>query len=102
MVGTYIAHTCPLEAPNTLDGAIYTPFTHLVLKAAKSECLRESSDIDLRRSECILPAAEKTRSTPAEEAGAAKYCLAILDSAGHVASLTFHHLSRSKSFWKKL
>ena len=29
----------------------------------------------------ILPAAEKTRSTPAEEAGAAKYCLTILASA---------------------
>ena len=24
MVGTYIAHTCPLEAPNTLDGAIHS------------------------------------------------------------------------------
>ena len=24
MVGTYIAHTCPLEAPNTLDGTIHS------------------------------------------------------------------------------
>ena len=90
MVGTYIAHTCPLEAPNTLDGAIHSIHS-LGVEGREERVLepRESSDIDLRRSECILPAAEKTRSTPAEE-------------AGHVASLTFHHLSRSKSFWKKL
>ena len=40
-----------------------------------------------------MPAAEKTRSTPAEEAGAAKYCLTILASAGHFVSLAFHHAS---------
>ncbi len=34
----------------------------------------------------MLPAAEKTRSTPAEDAGAAKYCLTILASAGHLLS----------------
>ena len=34
------------------------------LNAAMSECLSMPSLIDLRRSSCILPAAEKTRSTP--------------------------------------
>ena len=32
---------------------------------------------DFCRSPCIFPAAEKTRSTPPDEAGAAKYCLTI-------------------------
>ena len=41
----------------------------------------------------MLPAAEKTRSTPAEEAGAAKYCLTILASAGHLLSFACHHAS---------
>ena len=50
-----------------------------------------------RHTPCILPAAEKTRSTPAEEAGAAKYCLTILASAGHFVSLAFHHASTSSS-----
>ena len=44
------------------------------LKAAKSECSRVLSFADLRRSSCIFPAAEKTRSTPADEKGAARYC----------------------------
>ena len=44
-----------------------------VLKAAKSECSSVESFADFCRSPCILPAAEKTRSTPADEAGAAKY-----------------------------
>ena len=57
-----------------------------MLNAPKSECLSESSFMDLRRSLCILPAAEKTRSTPADEAGAARYYLAILASAGHLRS----------------
>ena len=39
---------------------------------------------------CILPAAEKMCSTPADEAGAAKCCLTILASAGHLRSFTFH------------
>ena len=46
---------------------------------------------------CILPAAEKTRSTPAEEAGAARYCLTIFASIGHLLSLAFHHASTSTS-----
>ena len=33
--------------------------------------------VDLRRPLCIFPAAKKTRSTPANEAGAARYCLTI-------------------------
>ena len=37
-----------------------------------------SSLADLARSPCILPAAEKTRSMPPPEQGAAKYCLTIL------------------------
>ena len=41
----------------------------------------------------VAPAAEKTRSTPAEEAGAAKYCLTILASAGHLLSFACHHES---------
>ena len=53
---------------------------------------------DLRRSSCIFPAAEKTRSTPADEKGAAKYCLAILASLGHVDSLTSLYASRSRIF----
>ena len=40
--------------------------------------MSDTSDIDLHRSECILPAAEKTRFTPADETGTARYCLAIM------------------------
>merc|ERR1712003_370241 len=42
---------------------------------------------------CILPAAEKTRSTPADEAGAEKYCLTILAKAGHLLSFACHQES---------
>ena len=53
--------------------------TQSVLKAALMECWSVESLADLcrlsYRSPCILPAAEKMCSTPAEEAGAAKYCL---------------------------
>ena len=66
---------------------------HSVLKAAKSECSSVSSLADFERSPCILPAAEKTRSTPAEEAGAAKYCFTILARLGHLDSLACHHAS---------
>ena len=52
---------------------------------------------DLRRSSCIRPAAEKTRSTPADEAGIDKYCLTILASLGHIDSLSFQYASRSRS-----
>ena len=45
-----------------------------VLNAANKECSRVESLTDFRRSLCIFPAAEKTRSTPAEEQGAEKYC----------------------------
>ena len=48
---------------------------HGVLKAAKSEASSVLSFDLLLRSPCIFPAALKTRSTPADEAGAAKYCL---------------------------
>ena len=41
----------------------------LVLNAAKRECSSVLSLADLRRSSCIRPAAEKTHSTPADEAG---------------------------------
>ena len=44
---------------------------HSVLNAAKRECSKVVSLADFFRSVCILPAAEKTRSSPAEEAGAA-------------------------------
>ena len=47
-----------------------------MLKAAKRECSSVECLAAFWRSPCILPAAEKTRSTPAEEAGAAKYCFA--------------------------
>jgi len=40
---------------------------HGLLKAARIECSRVESCIDLRRSVCMHPAAEKTRSTPAVE-----------------------------------
>ena len=68
-----------------------------MLKAANSECSSVESLADFWRSPCILPAAEKTRSTPAEEAGAAKYCLTILASAGHLDSLACHQTSRLTS-----
>ena len=41
--------------------------------------------MDLRMSECMRPAAEKTRSTPADEAGQARYCFAIFASLGPLA-----------------
>ena len=53
--------------------------------------------IDFRSSSCILPDAEKTRSTPADEAGAARYCLTYFASVGHLVSLSFHHTRRSRS-----
>lgn len=40
------------------------PSDQSVLNAAKSECSMVESFIDLRRSVCMRPAAEKTRSTP--------------------------------------
>ena len=42
----------------------------------------------------MRPAAENTRSTPAVEAGAARYCLAILASLGKRYSTWFFHLVR--------
>ena len=39
---------------------------------------------------CILPAAEKMCSTPADEAGAIKCCLTSLASAGNLRCFTFH------------
>ena len=45
-----------------------------MLNAANIECSRVSSFADFLMSECISPAAEKTRSTPAEEAGALYHC----------------------------
>ena len=53
--------------------------------------------IDLRRSSCMRPAAENTRSTPASEAGEARYCFTILASFGQRASQFFHQLTRSIS-----
>ena len=55
--------------------------------------------MDLESSPCILPAAEKTHSTPADEAGAAKYTIllhhqfTILARLGHLGSFSFHQLS---------
>ena len=68
-----------------------------MLNAAKSECWSVESLAAFWRSPCILPAAEKTRSTPADDASAAKYCLTILASAGHFASRARHHLRMSSS-----
>ena len=67
-----------------------------MLNAANSECSRVVSLADLDRSPCILPAAEKTHSTPADEAGAANYCFTILARFGHLASFIFHHTSRAR------
>ena len=67
-----------------------------VLKAAKREASSVSSLALLRRSPCILPAALKTRSTPAEDAGAAQYCLTILARLGHFVSLTCHALEHGR------
>ena len=69
-----------------------------VLKAANRECSSVVSLADFCRSLCIFPAAEKTRSTPPVEAGAAKYCLAICPSAGHLRALTFHQSSTGPSY----
>ena len=68
------ATACDSARVATCSGAraAHSGAHHLVLKAAKRECLSDSSVIDLRKSACILPAAEKTRSTPADEAGAAR------------------------------
>ena len=63
--------------------------TSLRIEACKNRmvCCKEESPNDLRRSECILPAALKTRSTPADDAGAKKYCLTILVRRGQRGSL---------------
>ena len=50
----------------------------------------------LHRLASYPPPRKKTRSTPAEEAGAPKNWRAILASAGHLAALSFHHASRSR------
>ena len=60
------------------------------MKREKRECSRVESFIDLRRSLCMRPAAENTRSTAAVEAGAARYCLAILASLRKRYSWFFH------------
>lgn len=71
------------------------PHSHSnMLNAAKNECSSVLSFSDLRRSSCIFPAAEKTRSTPPDENGAARYCLAIL---GHVVSFSFQYFNKSRS-----
>jgi len=44
---------------------------------------------------CQPPAALKTRSTPAEDAGEAKYCLTILARLGHFVTLTCHDSSQT-------
>ena len=80
--------------PMTPRSKVWLCYFQSVLKAAKSECSSVESFADFWRSPCILPAAEKTRSTPADEAGAAKYCFTIFASAGHSFSLPFHHLSK--------
>jgi hypothetical protein len=83
-----VCHTPPNTPPTLLPqqhGKLQS-----VLKAAKREFSSVVSLADFCRSPCMLPAAEKTRSTPAEEAGAAKYCLTIFASAGHLLSLSFH------------
>ena len=67
------------------------------LMAANREYSRVSALTDLDKSPCILPAALKTRSTPAEEAGAARYCLTILHRLGHLVSLACHHFSTLQS-----
>ena len=59
---------------------------HSVLNAAKSECSSELSFSDLRRTSCIFPAAEKERSTPADENGATRYCFAILTPSASIQS----------------
>ena len=41
--------------------------------------------------------AEKTRSMPVDEAGAAKYCLTIFASAGHLDSLASVPLARPQA-----
>eukprot|EP00966_Prymnesium_polylepis_P144433 3335463-Prymnesium_polylepis.1 len=66
--------------------------SYSVLNAAKRECSSVSSFADLERSPCIFPAAEKTRSTPADDAGAAKNCFTILARLGHFDSLAAHQL----------
>ena len=66
---------------------------HGALMAAKRECSMVSALTDLDRSPCILPAALKTRSTPAEEAGAARYCFTILHKLVHSVSFACHHFS---------
>ena len=53
---------------------------------ATRECCSDSLLIDLRMSLCMRPAAEKTRSTPADDAGEARNCLAIFASLGHLLS----------------
>ena len=70
-----------------------------VLKAAKRECCSVASLADFCRSPCIFPAAENLRSTPPVEAGAARYCLAILHRLGQRVSLPCQYLSvlRSRS-----
>ena len=78
-MGSAVNSPCPAAIP-------LIPYHHSVLNAANSECSRVLSFSDLRRSSCILPAAEKTRSAPAEEKGDARYCLASLASLDHVDS----------------
>ena len=72
-----------------------------VLNAAKRECSSVESLADFWRSPCILPAAEKTRSTPAEDAGAAKYCLIIIvgdDDGSRAATLSVGSFSPTYYF----
>ena len=65
----------------------------------KAVCSSVESLADFWRSPCMLPAAEKTRSTPAEEAGAAKYCLTISWRAP--ASARRRPLTPTSALWLK-
>lgn len=55
---------------------------HSKLAAAKRACSSVSSDCEALRSSCSLPALLNMRSTPADEAGRPRCCLAILASVG--------------------
>ena len=77
MVGTYIAHTCPLEAPNTLDGAIHSIHSlgvegreERVLEGVVRHRLAQVRVHLARGGEDALP-------TPADETGTAN-CWAIM------------------------
>ena len=81
---------CPVARPRRLR----LPGLRLVAVERRDDRVLSSvssfADLFIQVVVHLLPAAEKTRSTPADDAGHAKYCFTILARFGHLVSFAAH------------